>query len=147
MGVRRMNNMKYFILDYARAGWGKTSVLNLVIQKLGTPYIIVNGGKDQWAQFNNVITMTGTKRVVVSTVGDPHSTLPQWLRDAVNANADIIVCAARQRGATVANVKKILGGAGYKGIWFRNFYSYKSACVNAMNDASANAIVQLIQNL
>ncbi len=147
MGVRRMNNMKYFILDYARAGWGKTSVLNLVIQKLGTPHIMVNGGKDQWAQFNNVTTTTGQKCVVVSTVGDPQSTLPQWLRDAVNANADIIVCAARQRGTTVANVKKILGGAGYQGIWFRNFNSNQSACVAAMNNATADAIVQLIHNL
>ncbi len=139
--------MKYYICDYAHSCWGKTSVLNLVIQKLGTPNIMVNGGKDNWAQFNNVITMTGTKRVVVSTVGDPNSVQPQWLQNAVSSGADIIVCAARQRGATVANVKNILGGAGYKGIWFRNFYSYKSACENIINEATADAIVQLIRTL
>ncbi len=139
--------MKYFICDYARANWGKTSTLKLVIRKLGTPDKMVNGDKDQWAQFNNVTTTTGKKRVVVSTVGDPQSALPQWLRDAVNANADIIVCAARQHGATVANVKNILGVAGYKGIWFKNFYLYNSACEAAMNEASADAIVQLITTL
>lgn len=139
--------MKYYICDYAHSCWGKTSVLKLVIQKLGAPDKFVNGGNDKWAQFDNVKTTTGTKCVVVSTVGDPQSALPQWLRDAVNSGANIIVCAARQRGATVANVKNILGGAGYKGIWFKNFYSYKSACENAMNEASADAIVQLIRTL
>lgn len=108
---------------------------------------MVNGGKDNWAQFDNVKTTAGTKRVVVSTVGDPNSVQPQWLQNAVSSGADIIVCAARQRGTTVANVKNILGGAGYKGIWFKNFYSYNSACEDAMNEASADAIVQLITTL
>ncbi len=149
--INANNNMAYFILDYARGNWGKTSALKRVIQVLtqrfGNPISVQTSGPDEWALFNNVVTVSGIQRVVVSTVGDPGSVQPRWLQDAVNANADIIVCAARDYGSTIVNVKNILGGAGYKGIWFRNFYSYKFAHLNTMNDITANAIVQLIQNL
>lgn len=118
--------MKYFICDYARANWGKTSTLKLVIKKFGTPVSTKSaGGGDEWAMFN-IVTNSGAKKcVVVASAGDPHSVQPRWLQDAVDSKADIVVCAARQRGSTIHNVSTILGDNGYERIWFQEF-SYKA---------------------
>lgn len=139
--------MKYFICDYARANWGKTSALKLVINKLGTPKLTEKSGDDVWALFEGVVTVSGTKRIVVSTVGDPYSVQPQWLQKAVDYEVDIVVCAARQHGKTVDNVYSILKDNGYKEIWFQNFHSDQLEHIAAMNNATADAIVQLIQQL
>lgn len=139
--------MKYFICDYARANWGKTSTLKLVIRKLGTPVSTKQSGNDEWAMFNIVTNSGATKCVVVATAGDPYSVQPQWLQDAVLQNADIVVCAARHHGSTIHNVSTILTGNGYEEIWFQNFYTAQSSWTGIMNDAMADAIVQLIYRL
>ncbi|HCS88238.1 MAG TPA: hypothetical protein DIW30_07580 [Bacteroidales bacterium] len=139
--------LKYFICDYARADWGKTSTLKLVIRKLGTPVSTKTSGADEWAMFKVVTNSGAVKCVVVATAGDPQSVQPQWLQEAVNCKADIVVCAARQRGSTIHNVSTILRGNGYEEIWFQNFYTEQPIGIGTMNDIMADAIVQLIYQL
>lgn len=139
--------MKYFICDYARANWGKTSTLKLVIQKLGTPVSTQKSGNDEWAMFNVVTDSGAVKCVVVASAGDPQSVQPEWLQNAVGSKADIVVCAARQHGSTTSNVSTILGKNGYEEIWFQNFHTEQAILRDILNDAAAESIVQLIHQL
>lgn len=133
---------KYFICDYASANWGKTSVLQRVISKLGKPIEpMISDGIDSFACFD-----VKGKMVSIVTQGDPGSKQAEWLRLAVQKGSDVIVCAARSKGQTIKNVYDELQE--YYEIWFQNFNADKdSPFIDDMNNIMAEAIIKLIKKL
>ena len=138
---------KYIICDTATSDYGKTQTLLKVIDKLKQlvkPTIERSIGLgDKFAVFN-----LNKKTIVVDTLGDPGTTFIEALMNAVNANANMIVCASRTAGNTMEFVNG-LENEGYEIIRFSNFFAKtnKTSYEPCLHDISAAAIVKLIQKL
>ena len=143
-------NQKYIICDSARGFWGKSDTLLEVITML-SQYLtkeIKREGKDRLCEFD----LPQIGKVVVSTLGDPDSSQPVWLHDAIKTNARFIVTACRTSGSTVDVVYSIAHQYGYEIIWFKNFHFDSSSFYNTMEMSvvrhhEAQSIVDIIRSL
>lgn len=123
-----MKEKKYIICNYAKANWGKTETLLEVIEILknsenfdSNQYKFINEkhdtGEDKWCHFK-----VKGKPVVISTLGDPYSPQLEWLTDAAETEAKVIVTASRTRGVTLNHVYSVANKYGYDVIWFESFH-------------------------
>lgn len=140
---------KYVICDYAVANWGKTDTLKELFYLLQTSHHLIKQkefGNDLWGVFE-LKTVLGTKKIVVSTIGDPNPSQPKCLEMAKMEKPDIIVCAARTKGETVMNVYNILPD--FEKIWFQNFHfdNVSNSFLPSANKISAKAIYEMLLNL
>ena len=101
--------MKLYVLKGVYES-GKTTILNILIQELEKKYSITDNEKkvinkgpdeDQQVVFYN---LNGHK-VGIETIGDPNSRLKESLEEFKKLKCDIIFCACRTRGTTVAIVE------------------------------------------
>jgi len=99
--------MKYIICDFAKSNWGKTKTLLEVIKQLKEKATLCVedqiDGEDKYVVFD----LKG-KKVVVNTQGDPDGYYKKGLQRAVDENADIILCASREKGKTKTYVTVLL---------------------------------------
>lgn len=118
-----MKEKKYIICNYAKANWGKTKTLLVVIDlltKSNCEIIKKEETKegDKWYHFK----FKNGKEVVISTLGDPDSEQLRWLKEAAKTRAEVIVTASRARGVARHNVENIADKHGYSIIKFANFH-------------------------
>ena len=149
---------KYIICDTAKSQWGKTETLLKVIDLLNrkfpeiydSKYALTSektSGKDKWCHFEK-----SNKKVVISTLGDPYSFQPQWMKDAAITGAKVIVTACRTKRSTMNVVYNIARECGYHIIWFRNFHIANPAIIEDLSiknvrTEEAKCIVNIIDSL
>lgn len=140
---------KYFICDFARSNSGKTSTLNLFVNKLKLfPQVthtdsnaLYNG--DVWELFEY-----DGKKICVVTSGDNSDDMKEWFEEAFEAKADIVVCASRSKGKTIDCVNEYAQKGGYDVIWFSNFYSNTSkSIIDTLNACTVDSLLHLIEKL
>lgn len=160
---------KYIICNFNEENAGKSqSLLKLIdiIENKGCKSLTVNqqtnnSGPDKYRCYdvpykvNNV--HAGTVRIAVCTQGDPYSFQKQWLEQATKIdNAQVVVCTSRVRRETVKIVYTYAEDK-YRIIWLSGFctddyYSkknnpYVQSISNGLNSATANAIINAIEQL
>lgn len=100
-------------------------------------------GEDKYVVFD----LKG-KKVVVNTQGDPDGYQEKGLQRAVDENADIILCASREKGKTKTYVNEI-AKKGYEIIWFSNLFADNEKLLweADIHRITAESIVKLIEKL
>ena len=139
--------MKYIICDFDKSNWGKTKTLLEVIKQLKEKATLcvedLIHGEDKYVVFD----LKG-KKVVVNTQGDPDGYQEKGLQRAVDENADIILCASREKGKTKIYVNEI-AKKGYEIIWFSNLFADNEELLweADIHRITAESIVKLIEKL
>lgn len=90
----------------------------------------------------------GTILIGIESQGDPNSRMiyDDTVKDLVNKNCDIIICATRTDGMTVQKVDNIAANFNYRVIWKSSYYN--SGCNNnVLNLIAAEEIVNLIKSI
>lgn len=83
-----------------------------------------------------------------ASMGDPDSAQEDSIKELINNNCKIVVCASRTRGETVNNITRLAQIYDYQIIWGTPFYEI-NLVINpkVMHDASADAVVSLINRI
>jgi len=97
--------------------------------------------------FRLIVEINGV-RIGIETQGDPRTNLHNRLIDLVTVhNCDIIFCACRTRGETVAAIENIEDTFGFQTIWTSTYQIADSSQHNIVNKLKGVHILALIQNL
>lgn len=97
-------NKKVIVL-WGNGGIGKTTTLNLLIEKLSKIGTMIDGKiakkptDNTWAVFDY-----NGKRVAVITVGDDYAILDKYFKK-IKTDCDIYVCASRSKGSSVDYIR------------------------------------------
>jgi hypothetical protein len=127
--------MKTLLALRAAGNSGKSKTLCMLIEMIKSAYpeAILDERRFK-VDVTIIITINGTK-VGIETQGDPNSRLPKSLKEFIEVNCKVIVCAARTIGQTVAVVNKA-ADSGYQIKWFD-----KARVSDSREQAAANRTV------
>lgn len=139
---------KTIIGIYGPSGQGKSSTIKRVCQLIlaNFPAASHNPITIDYSVDIFVVITIGKVTVGIESQGDPNSRLAESLKEFVNQNCDLIVCATRTSGQTVHAVEKMYSKHGYENIWVTNYRSNQKH-QDKLNDLSAQHIIELIQKL
>ena len=93
-----------------------------------------------------LICNIGDTKIGIESQGDPNSRLPKSLKDFVDADCALIICATRTSGETVKAVSELNTLHGYDVIWMTNYRSWQKGNKD-LNDLSAEHVFELIQRI
>lgn len=97
-----------------------------------------------------LIVNINNKIIAIESQGDPNTNLGGRLKElAVKYKADVILCTARTRGATVDDINKIAHNHGYEKIWTTTYFipgNYPTERTIA-NDQKGQQMIALLQAL
>ena len=134
--------MRTIICLWGNAEIGKTSAILSLWGRLNIPNHppLHSAGKDICA-----ILPFCNSTVGFASQGDPNSMQSDWLQELIAAKCEVIVCASRSKGGTVATVEQLAEQYEYKTIWLSPLSSSNGINTNLLNDLTANMIVELIK--
>ena len=141
---------KYIIVNWGRAGVGKTPSLKKVFELLPTkyPYTVLRNDNDIKAIVN-----IGDCKVGIETQGDPKPYLvtPQSMKDFRDAGCRIVVAASRNSGDTWNAVYEMETKYGYQLFKALHHSPYDTTLSDAsydlLNQRYAEGIVALIEDM
>ena len=139
---------KSAIAIYGPSTQGKSATIREVFNQLisAFPNHTIHHSYDD-GDITYIIEINGVK-IGIESLGDPNGRLPESLQDFVDQKCDIIVCACRTRGKTVADVESLYDNHHYEIIWSTNHRSgSKVEHQDQLNQMSANGIVELIKRI
>ncbi len=138
--------MKTIICLWGHAGIGKTSAIKAIYDKLNfssTPPIGVYGD-----DFYAIVPYCNST-VGIASMGDSSSQQGFCLNELDKAGCEVIICASRTKRGTVYTVENLAQSGGYKLIWLSPFSSEFAVTAEpfrkALNDATANAVIELVR--
>lgn len=141
---------KYIIVNWGRAGVGKTPSLKKVFELLSAkyPYTVLRNNNDIKAIVN-----IGDCKVGIETQGDPKPYLvtPQSMKDFRDAGCRIVVAASRTRGDTwnaVYEMETIYGYQLFEALHHRPYdTTLPSTSYDLLNQHYAEGVVALIEDM
>ena len=141
---------KYIIVNWGRAGVGKTPSLKKVFELLSAkyPYALLRNGNDIKAIVN-----IGDCKVGIETQGDPKPYLvtPQSMKDFRDAGCRIVVAACRTSGDTwnaVYEMETIYGYQLFEALHPRPYdTTLTSTSYDLLNQHYAEGVVALIEDM
>lgn len=140
--------MKQLIALYGTSNVGKTQTIRFVFEKLTREFseCIFHKDFDQIIREHGdicIVVIINGKIIGIESQGDPNSRIFISLPIFVNLKCDIILCATRTRGATVAEVEKL--NKEYEIKWVRKNEEPNVSKQHSVNDKIANEIVEIIK--
>ena len=140
--VGSKRRMKTIICLWGGAGIGKTSSIRAVWDRLN---ISNQPPLHQSADDICAIVPLCNSTIGIASLGDPCSAQDEWLIELMTLDCEIIICASRTKGSTVAIVEQLAEQYEYKTIWLSPLSSYDGINTDLLNDLTANMIIELIK--
>jgi hypothetical protein len=147
------SKLKTILAVWNSGGKGKTESLrqfaNLLLSTYPsyTPIFPIPANIPVSNDFRLVVEINGVT-VAIESQGDPKTNLKNRLIDLIKIyNCDIIVCACRTRGETVAAVENIHNKYGFQKIWTSTYQIDDRTQHALVNQLKGKHILDLIQNL
>jgi len=139
---------KTIIALYGRAAEGKSSTIKNVVAIFERLFRFASIEKiKEDGDILAIITLNGVK-IGIESQGDPSSRMinEKTIELLISKGCEIIICATRTEGMTVAEVDKLAAANHYNTIWKSSYYVNGAHTVVA-NQIAAEEIVSLVQSI
>lgn len=139
---------KTIIAIWGTASQGKTTTIKEVSKLIEQKFknVITDPSPINYEGEIYVVITIGNIKIGITSQGDPNTGLPSRLEELAKKGCDIIICATRTGGNTVASVNIMKPNHNYDIIWATPYVSYEKD-KGTLNKLAAEHIAKLIDEI